>query len=86
MTVYPIGTRPDGPALQMIAATDITPRKHAEFSIRESEARLEEATRIAQLGTYKVYWDTEVVHWSPHMFMIHGQSPNTFVHTRASYN
>ena len=34
-----------------MTAADITDMKSAEFEIRESEARLEEATRIAQLGT-----------------------------------
>lgn len=51
--------------LRAVMATDITDMKSAEFEIRESEARLEEATRIAQLGTYKLYWDTGKVHWSP---------------------
>ena len=85
VTAYPLRTRVDGPILQVIVATDITRQKHAEFEIRESEARLEEATRIAQLGTYKVYWDTEKVQWSPHMYVIHGQSPDSFSHSSSRY-
>ncbi len=85
VAAYPLAS-PSGAPLQMISAADVTARKHTEFAIRESEARLEEATRIAQMGTYKVYWDTELVHWSPHMFIIHGQSPDSFIHTRAAYN
>ncbi|MBY0509846.1 MAG: PAS domain S-box protein [Rhodospirillaceae bacterium] len=85
VTAYPVQARADGPVLQVVIATDITRQKHAEFEIRESEARLEEATRIAQLGTYKVYWDTEAVQWSPHMYVLHGLSPDSFVHTPDSY-
>jgi PAS domain S-box-containing protein len=85
VTAYPVQARTDGPMLQVIVATDITRQKHAEFEIRESEARLEEATRIAQLGTYKVYWDTEAVQWSPHMYVLHGLSPDSFRHTQDAY-
>ena len=85
IVTYPVRAREDGPALQIIAAADKSPQKHAEFEIRESEARLEEATRIAQLGTYKLQWDTEAVQWSPHMYVIHGLSPDTFPATPESY-
>ena len=61
--------------LRTVIASDITDMKSAEFEIRESEARLEEATRIAQLGTYKLYWDTGKVHWSPQVYAIHGMPP-----------
>ncbi len=85
VSAYPVWTSLEGPPLQIIIAEDITRRKRAEFEIRESEARLEEATRIAQLGTYKVYWDTEKVQWSPHMYVIHGLSPDSFKHTPEKY-
>jgi PAS domain S-box-containing protein len=85
VTAYPLRTDGAGRVLQVIVATDITRQKHAEFEIRESEARLEEATRIAQLGTYKVYWDTEAAHWSPHMYVLHGLSPETYRHNYAAY-
>jgi len=86
VTAYPIWARVGGPVLQVIIAADITRQKYAEFEIRESEARLEEATRIAQLGTYKLYWDTGVVQWSPHMYVIHGQSPDSFSHSAERYS
>ena len=85
IAAYPLWTRAAGPVLQVISAADITHQKHTEFEIRESEARLEEATRIAQLGTYKLYWDTEAVQWSPHMYVMHGQSPDSFIHTTEKY-
>ncbi|MBX7199781.1 MAG: PAS domain S-box protein [Rhodospirillaceae bacterium] len=65
--------------LRAVMATDITDMKSAEFEIRESEARLEEATRIAQLGTYKLYWDTGKMHWSPQVYAIHGMPPGGIV-------
>lgn len=85
ITAYPVRLHPGGPILQVIVAADITRQKRAEFEVRESEARLEEATRIAQMGTYKVYWDTEAVRWSPHMYEIHGLSPGSFSHTPEKY-
>ena len=69
----------------VIAAFDITAMKHAEFEIRESEARLEEATRIAQIGTYKILWQTASVQWSPHMYVIHGVSPDGLTHGFGKY-
>ncbi|MEQ9448164.1 MAG: PAS domain-containing protein, partial [Rhodospirillaceae bacterium] len=62
---------------QIVVANDITDSKMAEFEIRESEGRLEEATRIAQLGTYKLFWDTQTAHWSPHMYILHGLTPGS---------
>jgi len=85
ISAYFLETRVDGPLLHVITATDITQQKHAEFEIRESEARLEEATRIAQLGTYKLYWNTEAVQWSPHMYVMHGLSPDSFSQTPERY-
>jgi len=85
VTAYPMPAKVGGPVLQVIVATDITSQKHAEFEIRESEARLEEATRIAQLGTYKLYWATEAVQWSPHMYVLHGLSPDSFIHSPERY-
>lgn len=74
-----------GAPATVIAAFDITAMKTAEFEIRESEARLEEATRIAHLGTYKVVWQTTTVQWSPHMYVIHGVAPGSYTHTYGKY-
>lgn len=82
---FPLPLRRGGDPLTVIAAFDITAMKNTEFEIRESEARLEEATRIAQLGTYKVLWQTASVHWSPHMYVIHGVSPDGFTHAVDKY-
>ena len=71
--------------LQVVVATDITQSKNDEFSIRESEAQLEEATRIAQLGTYKLFWDTRAVRWSPHMYVLHGLAPDSQSNFKGEY-
>lgn len=86
-TVYcfPLSADAGAGTRTVIAAFDITAMKNAEFEIRESEARLEEATRIAQLGTYKIVWQTASVHWSPHMYIIHGVTPAGFTHPFGKY-
>ncbi len=72
-------------ALRCIVATDVSKRKAEELQIRESEARLEEATRIAQLGTFKLIWDSGELQWSPHMYILHGVSTESYEPTAADY-
>ena len=71
---------------RVVRATDVTDRKSAEFGLLESEARLEEATRIARMGTYKLYWDTMKVIWSHQMYDIHGLNPGNFDPAGSNYN
>ena len=79
-------TSADGAVFKVIRATDITDRKSAEFELLESEARLEEATRIARMGTYRLYWDTRKVIWSHQMYEIHGVAPGSVDPSSTSYN
>lgn len=72
--------------VRVLRATDVTDRKSAEFEVLESEARLEEATRIANMGTYKLYWDTMKVIWSHHMYEIHGVTPSSMSPSETGYN
>lgn len=72
--------------IRVLRATDVTDRKAAEFEVLESEARLEEATRIANMGTYKLYWDTMKVIWSHHMYEIHGVTPGSITPSETGYN
>ena len=71
--------------LHVLDAVDITAMKNAEFEVRESEQRLEEATRIAQLGTFKLQWDTGAMQWSPHVYTILGLAPDSFVYSFGRY-
>lgn len=72
-------------SMRCIVAGDISIRKAAEFEARENEARLEEATRIAHLGTFKVVWDSEHVEWSPHMYVLHDVSTEFYDTTISNY-
>ena len=76
----------EGREFLVLRATDITDRKSAEFQLLESEARLEEATRIASMGTYKLYWDTQKVIWSHQMYEIHGIAPGSVAPSGDAYN
>ncbi|MDX9735237.1 MAG: PAS domain S-box protein [Thermoanaerobaculia bacterium] len=56
-------------------ARDITRRKEAERALRESEARLEEAQRIARLGRWEWSIADDVVELAAETFAIWGTTP-----------
>src|SRR5215218_7970412 len=60
---------------------DVTERKAFEEELRQSEASLAEAQRIAHLGNWE--WDvvTGEVRWSDEVFRIYGYEPKEFVPT-----
>ncbi len=55
---------------------DITQLKFADSSLRKNEERLEEAQRIAQLGSWSVDVELKHVEWSDEMYRIYGLDKN----------
>ncbi|MBI2868812.1 MAG: PAS domain S-box protein [Chloroflexi bacterium] len=69
----------EGNTIGILGATrDTTERKKAREALREREARLVEAQRIARLGNWQ--WDlvTDETVWSDELFHIYGLSPARF--------
>jgi PAS domain S-box-containing protein len=56
----------------VLSLNDVTERQRAEDALRRSEAALQEAQRIAQVGTWR--WDiaTDAVTWSEQLYRIFG--------------
>jgi PAS domain S-box-containing protein len=70
--------RTDGQAQRMLGiSVDITPRKQAQEALRQREADLTEAQRLAQVGSWR--WDpkTDTVTWSEELYRIAGIDPST---------
>ena len=82
---FPLRGADEKNVFHVLDAVDITAMKNAEFEVRESEQRLEEATRIAQLGTFKLQWDTGTMQWSPHVYTILGLAPDSFIYSFGRY-
>ena len=55
---------------------DITERKRAEEQLRQREAELKRAQRLAQMGSW--LWDlkSKTIAWSDELYRIHGYDPN----------
>ena len=54
---------------------DITERKRAEETLRESEGELKEAQRVAQLGSWSWILKSDTVTWSEELYNILGRDP-----------
>lgn len=65
--------------------TDVTDRRAAEAALRQGEARLAEAQRVARLGSWE--WDirTGVVWWSDELYRRYGKDPTTWRPTVEGY-
>jgi PAS domain S-box-containing protein len=57
-------------------AQDITSRKKAELSLKESEARLKEAQRMGKTGHWEMNINTRELSWSEEVYRIYQQSMN----------
>ena len=66
-----------GKAWRVIGAMqDLTTRKQAEAALRESEARLMNAQRLARIGSWERNLETDNIDWSDEMLRILGVSNN----------
>lgn len=66
-----VKTNDNGDVVRLIGTClDVTEARLAEERIRESEARLKEAQRIAKLGSWEWLADTDTVNWSEEMYEI----------------
>src|SRR5262249_3235292 len=63
---------------------DITALKKAKEALRDSEARLERAQAIAQIGSWELDIATGHYVWSKELYRIRGLSPETFNPTKDS--
>jgi PAS domain S-box-containing protein len=64
---------------------DITERKRAEETLRQSEAYLAEAQRLSHTGSWAWKVGTKLQLWSVETFRIYGFDPNTTTPTRGSF-
>lgn len=55
--------------------SDITERKNMEQALRESEARLKEAQRVAKIGNWDLHLDSSHTYWSDELARIFGYPP-----------
>ncbi len=81
-------SRTDGiPSKVLGVAQDVTERKHAEDALRKSEAWLERAQRIAELGSWEASTgslaagSSEPIRWSHELYRIWGVSRESFIPT-----
>jgi PAS domain S-box-containing protein len=58
--------------------SDITERRRSDARLRESEARLSEAQRIAKMGSWVFDMSTRRVWWSEQVYAIFGLPPGAF--------
>jgi len=67
-------------------ATEIEDRKRAEEALRQSEAYLAEAQRLAHTGSWAIDYHTlDAVHWSEETFRIYGLDPQQGLPTRQEF-
>lgn len=64
---------------------DITIHRQEEAALRESEARLKRAQRIARLGNWELDLRTGTLTWSDQVFRIFGVPEGSFTPTRAAF-
>jgi len=61
----------------MVLAALVEERKEANRELRKREAELNEAQRLAQVGSWQWDPDTDIATWSEQLYRIGGRDPNT---------
>jgi diguanylate cyclase (GGDEF)-like protein/PAS domain S-box-containing protein len=64
---------------------DITNRRQALEALQQSQDRLQEAQRVARLGSWSLEIDSGALLWSPEVFRIFALDPTTFVPSFAAF-
>lgn len=64
---------------------DVTAREQAEARLRDSEAALLEAQRVAHIGNWEFDVQTQTIHWSEELFRMFGLTPAQPVSTYSEY-
>lgn len=65
-----------GNCIRLVGAIhDITERKHAEEILRNNEAKLKQAQKIARMGSWEIDFATNIGTWSEELCRIHGLLP-----------
>lgn len=68
-----------------ILALDITDRHTAEEALAEIKANLDNAQRIARIGSWERYMDSENIFWSDELYRIYGLDPDMGGMTRTKF-
>lgn len=64
---------------------DISERKRAEEALKESESRLEEAQRMAHVGSFRVNQKSGELFWTDEVYEIFGREKETFTPTMEAF-
>ena len=75
----------DGSRLRLAVVLDVTETLRAETKLRESEANLTEAQRIARIGSWTFDLTTNAVTWSAELYRIFGIEATDFSVTYESF-
>jgi PAS domain S-box-containing protein len=76
-----MGFESEGRSLMQFTLQDITARKRTEAALRESEARLQEAQRLARIGNWQLDLTSHQLTWSDEIFRIFELDPATVTPT-----